>query len=250
MGVNNVRMILGALILLAAPITHAQESATLKRVYKAGETERYKTVITIDAQTPMGPQKGEITMLTTEKTKEVKDDGTVVLTATLDSGSVRFGEGNVPLPTVILTTTLNKDGKIVKEEGGNVENAPSLPELFFLTRNSVFATHALKIGEEWKYSTALDTARKRTVKGSLTLVSREPKSEEIPIESLKIRTVKDGVLGSGKETRPVHIEAISLLEPDTGKDFRTEGAIVMKTAAGELKMTFTRLRLQATNPKP
>lgn len=223
----------------------AQDAYHLRRVYKAGETDKYKTTIAIQGSNPMGggAMKVELTLLMTETTKEVKEDGTVTVVTTIESGTVNFNgmEQSLPNQGQTITTTFDKSGKLVKEEG-----APGvLGGMLGFTRVGAMPDRPLRVGEEWKFDIPINEAKQQRVKGTVTLLSLEKKSEDVPIDTLKIRSVVDTPLTTPQGDQQMHLEATTFVEPGTGKAIKVEGVITGQIGPiNDAKVIFKRIRVE------
>lgn len=209
----------------------AQESYSLKRVYKAGETDRYKTVITMEAEGPMGPFTFEFTILTTEKVKDVKPDGSAVVETTVESGKLKAKDVERELnDSSTFTTTIDKTGKETRSEAGEPtagksQRGPAVMMLG-LARAAMIPPRTLKVGEEWKYDIPATDAKSSKTTGSVTLVGLvgvERKTEAIPADALKVKCVtvvtSPGPMG---DTR-LQITSTVLLDPANGKSLDIQG---------------------------
>jgi len=230
---------------LCASITksHADDPVNLKRVYKTGESDKYQTTITIDAKDPNSGNmlKVVISASTTDETKEIKFDGSVLLSMKIDSASFSINGMSQPVPIngASFLTTLDKDGKVVKQELGEGP-AAQLGQLLTLTRLSLMPDRPLKPGEEFKFET------ENKAKVAVTLVGKEPKNDEVAVETLKVKTTIDSPATAPQSLQKVKVDATSLLEPGTGKVLRTVGSL--DGPLGQLppgaKVTFKVLRLK------
>jgi hypothetical protein len=248
--------ILGALTVwaLAAPQpVRAQDSYVLKRVYKAGEKDRYRTTITVEGQNPSGDGsavKIDIALVTTETTQEIKPDGTITLVTTVVDGTINANGQERPFPGAgeTITTTLDKNGKPIKVEGGQGQLAP----LLNMTRFNAggLQDRALKVGQDYKFEIPTGEDKNRKTTGVITLSGKEPKCDEVPVETLKVKGTVDTLLPLQQEDTPAHIVATAFVEPGTGKTLKIEGTITGKLGLlGDVKLTFKRLRVNPDEKK-
>jgi hypothetical protein len=197
---------------------HPDETYTLKRVFKAGEADRYRNVFTIES----GNTKLQITFTSLEKTEEMKDDGTMVRSITIETAEFEAGGRSMPMPRfkpVKMTATIDKDGNVIKHEGEGGLYAM----LLSLSRPLVEAEQPLKVGQAWKTEIPTDRDEKKKLDVTVTLVSLEPKSDEVPVETYKVKTTAEGVMQSEQGDQQVKSEAVSLVTRDTCKLVKTEG---------------------------
>jgi len=226
---------------LMAPVASAQDAYTIKRVYKAGEVDRYKVAVKVASST----LTVDITMTMTEKTKEVKDDGTVIVTTSLDSGMMSMGGTDIPMPNEgqTFTVTMDKDGKIVKQEGA--DNKSPVGSMMSMMRTNPTPSRALKVGEEVKMDVPIGE-NKQKMAVTLTLLGVEKKSAEIPVETLKVKSMADGAIPIPSGPQNVKVDTTSWFEVGTGKLLKIEGTVTglnTPELGGDAKVTFRRIRL-------
>ncbi len=115
-------LIVAGTFLAIIAAAHADDTFNLKRIYKTGESDRYRTTITIDTTDPSDGKAAKVvfTIATTDETKEIKFDGSVLLSMKIDSATigVNGAEQPVPLNNTSFATTLDKSGKIIKQDLG------------------------------------------------------------------------------------------------------------------------------------
>lgn len=244
-------LLVGALALWSTAVAprpaRAEDAYALKRVYKAGETDRYKTVMTMEAETPQGAMKVETTMVMSHTTKEVKEDGTVVVVRKVESGAININGMERPLPNVgqETTLTLDKTGKVVKREGGDPPGRPSFGRMLGLTNVDVYPDHPLKIGEEWKFEFQPEEEAKEKAKGVLKILGVEPKSDEVPAEALKVNVKVEMPLTTPQGDMMVKVDVTTLVEKETGKELKSEGMITgVQFGPVEPKINIKRTRVK------
>lgn len=214
----------------------AQDAYTLKRTYKAGEVDRYKTTLEVEAT---GGMKFQVVFTTSEKTNEIKPDGTMVRSITVESAEVATGGQTMPMPgfqKVTMTATFDKDGKVVKEEG----EGGQFRQMLSMTRPPAEAEKPLKVGEEWKTQVPTNKDGTKKLDVTVTLVGLEPKSDKVPADAYKVKTVAEGPVESPQGDQRVRMESVTLAARDSGKPLRTEGTITGLTLPqfGQAKLTF------------
>ncbi len=214
----------------------AQDAYTIKRSFKAGEVDRYKNTFEVEAANGM---KLQVVFMTTEKTNEIKADGTMVRSITVDAAEIVVNGQSMPMPnfrTVTMTATLDKDGKPVKEEG----EGGQFRQMLSMTRPPAEADRPLKVGEEWKTEVPTNKDGTKKLNVVVTLVGLENKSDTVPVDTYKVKTVAEGVVESPQGDQRVKLESVSLVARDTGKPFKSEGTITGLTLPqfGAAKITF------------
>lgn len=203
---------------------------TIKRVYKAGETDRYRLVTKMNIDSPQtgGPIDVISTMLMKELTKEAKDDGTSTSVSEFESASVTFNGNDLDITTMMpkVITTRDKNGKSdVKMEGGNEQVTAQMGDQvkqFTISSASAFLpSKPVKVGETWDMDPT-GGVKDAKVKGKVTLVSVDTVKG---VKVAKFKTVSD--VTGGADTK-MHTEATTLIDVATGKPLnvttKTEGA--------------------------
>ncbi|MCC6730330.1 MAG: hypothetical protein IT208_13415 [Chthonomonadales bacterium] len=241
---------------LAAQSASAQEASySLKRVYRQGEVDRYRTIIHVEQQTaPAGsaPIVLVMTLTTTETTREVKPDGGVVLENRLDSAVVSLNGKEEPLPgpgQAVTLTTLDKDGKPVRQETtGQTGIAP----LIAMTRPAFLIPRPLKVGEQLKLRLPEGPETAKTLDVSITLVELAKKAQELPSDALRVKSVADGVLPGAAGAQRLHAEMTSLMEPEGARLLRVDGTVtgLVFPQIGPARMTFRVVRLPSSAAPP
>ncbi|NLI00126.1 MAG: hypothetical protein GX446_11630 [Chthonomonadales bacterium] len=233
--------IVAAMACLSRPVA-AQESVTLKRVFTAGETDRYTTIIKFE-QNAM-----EAVLVTTEVTREVKDDGTAVVATTVDSIVLRGRGSEVPFPGgsgQVLLSTYDKSGKPVKHE--TVGGGGDVGMLLNVARPSVFLDKPLKVGETIKDEVPVGPDKSRKAVVAVTLLGIDKKSADTPEDCLRFKVVTERVVpgpnGDIKSTSEVMVR----LGKDNGKLVSAEGKMdgIPMPGGGSTKLSYTVTRTPA-----
>lgn len=240
-------MLLGFVFLTMAFVAGAQETHSLKRVFKAGEEDRYQTTVDVEALSGM---KLQISFVTLEKTLEIKEDGSMTRSITVESAQVQAMGQTMPMPNfqpVTMKATVDKDGKIVKEEG----NGGQFRQLLSMTRPLAEADEPLKVGQEWKTEVPTNKDGSKKLAVTVTLVGLEPKSENVPWETFKVKTTAEGTVEADDGDRKVKMESVSLVTRDAAKLVKSEGSIegLSFPQFGPVKVTFKVLK-QPEKPAP
>jgi hypothetical protein len=242
-----------AVSLFTATAASGQEGHSLKRTFKAGDSDRYRTTINVDAQG--GAVKLDIVVVTSEVVKEVKADGTTTVETKLESGTINFGGMEVPLPDnagvgKTMTTVYDKAGKIIKEEG---QTRRGISGLVAMTQPTFFPDHPVKAGEEVKFDTGAgkDPKPAATSKGVITVVGLEKKSDDVSVDTVKVKVVADTTMKSPEGDMTAHLDGTALVEPGSGKSLLSTGTITgMKLPQiGEANMKYRVTRMKADDKK-
>lgn len=216
-----VALICAAGFMASVRPVHADDTYLVKRTFKAGEVDRYKTTLDIEAA---GGMKLQLSFATTEKTREIKDDGAMVRSITVESADIVVNGQTMPMPgfkATTITGTFDKDGKPSKEEG----DAGQFRQLLSMTRPMAEADRALKLGEEWKTEVPTNKDGTKKLNVTVTLVSLEPKSDTMPTETYKIKTVAEGLVETPQGDQKVKMESVSLVARDSGKMIKSDGTV-------------------------
>jgi len=220
--------------------SRADDAYTIKRVFKAGEVDRYKTTLDIEAS---GGMKLQISFTTTETTKEIKDDGSMVRAITIEGADLSLNGQSVAMPGFkpsTITASFDKDGKPVKEEG----EAGQFKQMLSMTRPTIEADRALRVGEEWKTEVPTNKDGTKKLNVTVTLVGLEPKTEAVPAESYKVKTVADGVVESPQGDQKVKMESVTFVTRDSAKILKSDGTVTGLSLPqfGQAKITFKVVR--------
>jgi len=203
--------------------TKDEATYTLKRVYKTGDTDRYRMTTKINAEIPgAGPVDVTTTMLMKDLTKEAKEDGSLTSIAEFENASVSLNGMDIDITGMMpkLITTRDKNGKSdVKMEGGNEQITSQIGDQIKQFNMSAAAamlpSKAVKVGDSWEIATNALGAKDQKVAGKVTLVSVDTiKGKKVA----KLKTVSD-VTGGG-DTK-IHTEATTLIDLETGKAIDT-----------------------------
>ncbi|NLH99629.1 MAG: hypothetical protein GX446_09085 [Chthonomonadales bacterium] len=229
-----------AMLLGIAAAGYGQDTYTVKRTFKAGEVDRYKTNIQIESDAGM---KVEIVFETTEKTVEMKADGAMVRSITVDRAEMLLNGQTMAMPgfqPATITSTFDKDGKPVKEEG----QAGQFRQFLSMTRPTSEAQKPLKVGEDWKTEVPTNKDGTKKLDVTVTLVGLEPKSDSLAAESYKIKTVADGVVEGQDGDQKIRVESTSFVRRDNGAPLRIEGTVTGIKAAplGAAEVSFKVVR--------
>jgi hypothetical protein len=234
-------------LLLPAP-ARAQDTYTIKRTYKAGETDRYRIKLQMEGESPMGPLNLEMTMDMIETTKQVNEDGTVVLEMKMDSGVIKFNDQEMSMPGAGETVrmTVDQTGRVLKTEGGAAGRGGNLNGLVNLTRVATWPDRPLRVGETWTFEIPLENNAQAKVKGSFTVVGPEKKSDQIKVDTLKVKIATEIPIPAPQgEPSKIKLDTMVYVEPATGKVMKAEGSGSGQLGPlGQAKMNFTRVLVE------
>lgn len=232
------------IILALGLAARAQEPISIKRVFKQGETDRYTTTIKFEQNDT------EAVVVTTEMTREVKEDGTAIVATTVESIVLRARGSEMPFPGgsgQVILSTYDASGKLVKQEavgGGGVA------QLLNVARPTVAVQRPMKVGETVEEEVPLPTDKTRKARVTVTLQAVEPKSAEVPEEALRFKVVTETpVVGAEKGT--VNRSTVTLrIARSNGKLIGAEGTMegIPLPTGGVTRITFKVTRAQ--QPKP
>jgi hypothetical protein len=212
---------------------------TIKRVYKAGESDRYRltTKMNIDSPQTGGAIDVLSTMVMKEMTKEAGSDGASTSISEFESASITFSGNDLDITSMMpkVITTRDKNGKSdVKMEGGNEQITSQVGEQvkqFSISAAAAFIpARPVKVGETWDLDTASLSTKEQKVKGKVTLVSVETvKGAKIA----KLKTVSDI---TGEMETKLHSEATTLVDVATGKPVNVTTKTQGQTSGGKINI--------------
>lgn len=212
-----------------------EDSYSLKRIYKAGDVGKYRTVITMEADNPTGAMTIEFTITTTERVKEMKPDGGAVVETRVDNASMQVKDKlNTATRELndssVVTTTYDGAGKELKRDVSSDDGQPG-PALMMLglARAGVVPLRNMKVGEEWKYDIPPADAKSSRRAGSATLVGLEKRTDGPPAEGLNVKCVTVVTTPGSNGDDKVSIVSIVALDPMTAKVLNVDG-----TGSGKL----------------
>ncbi len=227
---------LGTLLACSALPASAQETYVLKRVFTAGETDRYTTVIKFEQNAT------EAVLMTTEVTREVKEDGSAVVATTVDSIVLRARGSEMPFPGgsgQVLLSTYDRAGKLVKQE--TVGGGGSVGQLLNVARPGVFLEKPLKIGETIKDQVTVGADKSRKADITVTLLALDKKDATVPVDSLRYRVIAETVVPGPAGDAKNRSEVVVRLAKDTGKLVSADGKMegIPLPGGGTAKITYT-----------
>jgi hypothetical protein len=219
--------------------------AVSQRIYKSGETSRYRLTVKIQTPGPMGDQDVTIQLKLRETARAAKvSTGEWSLVQQFETGTVNLGgqEQDVLGLLPIVTLTRDKRGLVtMSTAGGTPDGAAELGGLLLQITNAArdFAPDkAVKIGDKWKASF---TNPSKIMGGTMVEADTELLDTETieGIKTLKIRFKGTSQNAGDAETAP--IEGTVNVEPETGRLVRiTEkgaGTFAGGKAKADLEMT-------------
>jgi len=235
------------IILAMASLTAAalgQDTYAVKRIFKQGETDRYNTVIKFEQN------ETEAVLVTTDVTREVKQDGSAVVATTIESCVLRARGTEMPFPGgsgKVILSTYDPSGKLIKQEtlGGG-----SVGQLVTIARPSVHVEKPMKIGDAIRdeIKTGPDKSLKGTV--TLTFVGVDPKSADLPEECLRYKIVSEMPVVGGAPNMKTKHEYTVRVSRATGKLVTAEGAMDGPLPnGGTMKITYKVNRVSPETPK-
>jgi hypothetical protein len=231
-----------AIVALCACAAGAQEAIQIKRVFAAGETDRYTTTIKFE-QNAM-----EAVLVTTEVTREIKEDGSAVVATTVDSIVLRGRGSEMPFPGgsgQVVLSTYDKTGKLVKQE--TLGGSGSVGQLLSVARPTVPVEKPLKVGETIKDEVPVGADKARKVNVAVTLVSLDKKGADTPVDCVRYKVVTETPVPGAAPNRA---EVTVRLARDTGKLVGAEGKMegIPLPGGGSAKLTYTVVRTPAKKP--
>lgn len=214
---------------------------TFKRVYKAGETDRYRLSTKMNINNPQtgGPMDIVTTMLLKDLTKEAKDDGASVSISEFESAAVTINGMDLDITTMMpkVITTRDKNGKSdVKMEGGNEQVTAQMGDQMKQYTNfggASLPAKPVKVGDSWDVNAMDLGAKGQNVKGKVTLISVDTVKG---VKVAKMKTVMD--IADAKDTK-MHSESTTLIDVATGKALNLTSKTDGDTPGGKMSIEIT-----------
>jgi len=219
----------------------AKDDATysIKRVYKAGQTDRYRISLKMNMDLPGTPLDIVETMFMKETTREAKDDGSATVAFDFESVAVTANGMDMDMTAMMpkIITTLDKNGKTdVKLEGGSQEVTAQMGDQVKQFTNAAAALvpkKPVKVGDSWDLDAANFGAPGQNVKGKATLVSVDT------VKGVKIGRIKSVINITGAMDLAMHSESITLVDFTTGKALSLTSKSDGDIAGGKMSMEMT-----------
>lgn len=239
-----------ALVALPAFGRRADEMTyTLQRAYKLGDVDRYKMSFRARIEAPQLGGATELAMDATikETTREVQQDGTVLLEDTVEKAGIKFGDQESDLTGVMpkVTQKHSKQGRVieVKLEGqenpfgqGLGTNLQGIFEMF----TAFYPEKPVKIGDAWKLPPTEHKLPNGTVKITMN-ASLTGKETVKGIETLKLKVTREAESSGSSFNGKMRVEAVVNLDPKDGKVVRISGKTNSNGPIKDGTLTFTRL---------
>jgi hypothetical protein len=205
---------------------------TLKRTFKKGDIDRYKLVFEAMVPSPTGSGETKIflTMVIKETTKEIKPDGTIVLSNTADSANLKLGDIDQDITPMMpgVTQIRDKQGRLTEVKVDNAESSPLAPmmggfmQMVLGAQAAFYPSKPVKVGDTWKIEPGPQPREKNvTSDGKATLVSKESVDK---VETFKVKIIQDTQV-AGKDPKKIHFEGTGNVEPVAGKLLRVTAQI-------------------------
>lgn len=219
-----------------------QETYVLKRVFRQGETDKYTTVIKFEQNAT------EAVLVTTEVTREVKDDGSAIVATTVDSLVLRARGSEVPFPGgsgQVILTTYDASGKLVKQEtiGGGGAN-----QLLNIARPSVYVQKPLKVGDTVREEVPVGPDKTLKAVVTITFQGVDKKGGDVPEDCLRYKIVTEAPIVGAASGAKNRSEVIVRMAKATGKLVSAEGTMdgIPMVGGGTTRITYKVTR----NPAP
>jgi len=215
-----------ALAALAVPV-RGQETHLLQRAPKKGDTERLRYLVVFEGTRPgdAAPTKIEVDLEAVSTTEEASPQlgHTVKTRVAVSLLKLNGTPVQIPERSQEFTSVYDAAGRL-KEQKFASEADRNLGSLVLLAQPRYTPDGPLKVGESVKYTSPAGPDGKSATRGTLTLVAVEKPTDEIPVETLRLRDVSEtgDASGNGPSVRSA---ATYLLDPKTGALYRAEGTV-------------------------
>lgn len=235
----SILSVAAALAVAALSAAGAQETYNLRRVYRAGDQDRFRMTTVIQGE----GVDVKTALVIVEKVKDVKPDGTAIVVTTIESGTMEVNGQVSPFPGngQSVTTTVDRNGKVVKREG----LAGALDDVL-ASGSAALPDRQVRIGERIKVETPIGAGRD-AAKGIVTIdvVGKEKPGADLPVETIKVTTATTKPVATPEGAEPVSITGAAYIEPGTGKVLKMVGTVkgTLPPPLGKATVTFTRVRI-------
>jgi hypothetical protein len=250
-------------------LSSADDTYSLKRIYKAGDVDRYQVSIKVEGTYTPEDVPGaksrkvmqEITGILLQKTREVRNDGSIILDTQIESGSTKSDEGQQSLDTIgkSVVTGWDKDGNPYRPIGDSQAIADIL-QLETLPGLNIKLPHPMKIGDEAPFELACGFTNDQKITGTIQLVSLEKKVDNYSGSGVKVKMTGAGAIvayaGTDMEKDPkdptkmipkmiknekqsFKLDVSSLVDPVNGKTIQLDGKLSSPRFANISDVTIT-----------
>ena len=248
---------LGAALGVGASVSPAQAlgrdgkddtAYTIKRIYKALESDRYRVGLKMNMESPVGAVDMVETMVMKELTKAVKEDGGSTTVFDFESASITVNGMDIDLTPMLpkIVTTRDKDGKsAVKIEGGDEALTAQMGEQVkqYTNFGSAFIpAKPVKVGDSWDVNASEFGSKDQTVKGKVTFVSVDT------VKGVKVAKLKSVMDITGANDLKMHSDTTTLVDLATGKALDMTSKTDGNTGGGKLSMEMS-MRLLGPDDK-
>ena len=226
---------------------------TMKRVYTAGDKDRYliemKTLQTVAEGTKKTNYIVKLLMVLREVTKEVKPNGNVVITGSFEKANVKLQDKGTDQEQDLMsfapswTETRDKNSKVLESKIAGADNvlaqqlANGISEIVAI-QVRFYSPKPVKIGDEWKIEPGEMKDKEDKFSGSAKLTGKEKIHD---IETYKITVASDKETTQPEKVK-AHFEGKGNIDIKDGKIVKMTGKV--KYEGGTIKSSeFTLSRL-------
>lgn len=211
----------------------------IKRVYKAGDTDRYRLNVKVNMDVAGTPIDMVEKFVMRETTREANDDGSYKVDVDFLSASLTANGMDLDLASMLpkVSTSVDKDGKAdVKTEGGDEQFIAQMGDQIKQFTNAAkgfLPKKPVKVGDSWEVAASDFGAPGQSVKGKSTLVSIET------IKGMKVGKIRSNMDVTGIMNSVVHTVTTSFIELATGKGISVESKTEGELLGGKMTMELT-----------
>jgi hypothetical protein len=222
-----------------------QETYNLRRVYKAGDVDRYRMTMVVVGE----GLRVTTDLIVTERVKEVKPDGTATVLTTIESGTMDYNGRVSPFPMngQTVASTVDRNGRVLKREGaaGALDDALG-------AASAGLPDRPVRIGEQIRLETPPDDDKSsdRAVV-TLTVVGKEKRGGDLSSDAIRVNTSATRRVLTPDGPQSVTITGTAYIECGAGKTLKIEGTVkgVLPPPLGKATITFTRVRIDEAAPR-
>ena len=212
---------------------------TIKRVYKAGDVDRYRIGVKIIMESAENPLHMVETMVMKETIKEASEDGAAVVASEFEHATMNLNgmemEISAMMPKIIMLR--DKDGKTeVKTEGGNADAMGDMKDQIKEMTNfsAVYLPpKQTKVGDSWEVNATGLGPPDAHAKGKGTLVSVET------VKGMKVGKIKVITERVDEMNNQVHGDTLILIDMATGKTLDLISKLAGDSPEGKISMEMT-----------
>ncbi len=216
-----------------SPVRSEESLYTFPRVFKSGESDRYKLSFHANFDSPQAgakPTEFLLNLTLKETSKDIKEDGSATLVDILEQGVAKFGEQELNAPQALISFTQKRDklGRLtdIKLDAGDdplSQGIASILQQVLEVQSEFYPGKAVKIGDKWSVNPQELRVKDQTISttSNATVIGKEKIGD---LDTIKIRLIRETTV-SGAKSSKAHFEGFGYIDPKDGKFRRMTGKI-------------------------